>query len=188
MLNHRVTLIRNIISKLLFNTSNSDFTLSFGYHNFIDLIIFCCSMTMELTDFSSIPISLRAATLLLVLAVFMSRFHGRKSKRYPPVGGTVLHQLVNFHRLHDFMAELARKHRTYRLLSFFRSEVYTSDPANVEYMLKSNFANYGKVCIYYFTTTPFDSYYLALLEEIFISRLLSSSFSISICVLVAIPI
>ncbi|KAI9180311.1 hypothetical protein LWI28_003479 [Acer negundo] len=36
------------------------------------------------------------------------------------------------------------KHKTYRLISLFRSEIYTSDPANVEYMLKTNFENYGK--------------------------------------------
>lgn len=42
------------------------------------------------------------------------------------------------------MTDLARKHKTYRLLSPFRSEVYTSDPANVEYILKTNFQNFGK--------------------------------------------
>ncbi|PKI77758.1 hypothetical protein CRG98_001882 [Punica granatum] len=42
------------------------------------------------------------------------------------------------------MTDLAAKHRTYRLLSPFRNEVYTSDPANVEYILKTNSDNYGK--------------------------------------------
>ncbi|OMP00542.1 Cytochrome P450 [Corchorus olitorius] len=42
------------------------------------------------------------------------------------------------------MTDLAGKYRTYRLLGPFRNEVYTSEPANVEYILKTNFPNYGK--------------------------------------------
>lgn len=68
--------------------------------------------------------------------------HGKK--RYHPIGGTVIEQLINFSRLHDYMTDLAGKHKTYRLIAPFRSEVYTSDPANVEYMLKTNFPNYAK--------------------------------------------
>ncbi|XP_024184309.1 cytochrome P450 704C1 [Rosa chinensis] len=104
---------------------------------------------MSVMDFLSIslhpiPISLAA----ILLAMFMVRPHARrlceKRKRYHPVAGTVLNQLINFPRLHHYMTELACKYTTYRLLGFFRSEVYTSDPANVEYMLKTNFVNYGK--------------------------------------------
>ncbi|KAK1560345.1 hypothetical protein Q3G72_025558 [Acer saccharum] len=67
-----------------------------------------------------------------------------EKKKYHPIGGTVFNQLLNFHRLHHYMTDLAGKHRTYRLISLFRSEIYTSDPANVEYILKTNFENYGK--------------------------------------------
>nr|AAZ39646.1 cytochrome P450 monooxygenase [Petunia x hybrida] len=65
-------------------------------------------------------------------------------KRYHPIGGTMFNQLLNFHRLHDYMTDLAGKHKTYRLISPFRNEIYSSDPANVEYILKTNFDNYGK--------------------------------------------
>ncbi|XP_008809790.1 cytochrome P450 704C1-like isoform X2 [Phoenix dactylifera] len=68
----------------------------------------------------------------------------RKKKRYPPVAGTIFHHFLNFGRLHDYSTSLARKHKTYRLLSPFCSEVYTADPANVEFILKTNFSNYGK--------------------------------------------
>lgn len=47
------------------------------------------------------------------------------------------------------MTELAREHRTYRVLSLFKSEVYTSDPAIVENILKTNFENYPKVPTYF---------------------------------------
>ncbi|XP_004309257.1 PREDICTED: cytochrome P450 704C1-like [Fragaria vesca subsp. vesca] len=104
---------------------------------------------MDFLSVSLQPLTVSLAAILL--AIFMVGLHARrlcektqKRKRYHPVAGTVLNQLINFHRLHDYMTELACKYRTYRLLGFFRSEVYTSDPANVEYMLKTNFANYGK--------------------------------------------
>ncbi|EXC20878.1 Cytochrome P450 704C1 [Morus notabilis] len=47
------------------------------------------------------------------------------------------------------MTDLANNHTSYRLLGLFRSEVCTTDPANVEYILKTNFANYGKGWFHY---------------------------------------
>ncbi|KAK9914141.1 hypothetical protein M0R45_037935 [Rubus argutus] len=94
---------------------------------------------MDFLSTSLLPIAISLAVILLAVI-----FLPEKKRRYHPVAGTVLNQLINFPRLHDYMTELAGKYRTYRLLGFFRSEVYTSDPANVEYMLKTNFANYGK--------------------------------------------
>ncbi|KAK4487402.1 hypothetical protein RD792_005965, partial [Penstemon davidsonii] len=86
--------------------------------------------------------------LFIIFSIFfinllVRKLHEKKRK-YHPIGGTVLHQLKNFNRLHDYMTDLAQKYKTYRLIGLFRSEIYTSDPANVEYMLKSNFENYGK--------------------------------------------
>lgn len=98
------------------------------------------------------PIYLIAALVAIVWAVFVLKKDGRgknlqpqKEQKYHIVAGTVLHQMFYFHRLHDYMAALAGKHKTYRLLTLGRNEVYTTDPINVEYMLKTNFANYGKV-------------------------------------------
>ncbi|XP_050386345.1 cytochrome P450 704C1-like [Argentina anserina] len=84
--------------------------------------------------------------LAVVLSIFTISLLKWKlsNKKYPPIAGTVLHQLHNFNRVHDYMTDLAGKHKTYRLLAPFRSEIYTSDPTNVEYILKSNFDNYGK--------------------------------------------
>lgn len=87
----------------------------------------------------------------LILALLAVKIVLRKSQekkcQYPPIAGTIFNQLLNFHRLHHYMTDLAGKHRTYRLLSPFRNEIYTTDPANVEYILKTNFENYGKVCL-----------------------------------------
>ncbi|KDO85884.1 hypothetical protein CISIN_1g010681mg [Citrus sinensis] len=101
-------------------------------------------------DFLSIPFSFKALAIALAILVVqivtktLTQKSGNKQKKYHPIGGTVFNQLLNFNRLHHYMTDLAAKHGTYRLLGPFRSEVYSSDPANVEYMLKTNFDNYGK--------------------------------------------
>uniref|UniRef100_A0A6N2MY13 Uncharacterized protein n=1 Tax=Salix viminalis TaxID=40686 RepID=A0A6N2MY13_SALVM len=88
--------------------------------------------------------------LVLILSVLVAQHLIRKlskkqeKHKYHPVGGTVFNQLLNFNRLHHYMTNLARKYKTYRLIAPFRSEVYTADPVNVEYILKTNFENYGK--------------------------------------------
>ncbi|WVZ16403.1 hypothetical protein V8G54_009385 [Vigna mungo] len=95
-----------------------------------------------------------AALTLLVLQFLFRKLSKRDGKRYHPVAGTVFNQMINFHRLHHYMTHLAAKHRTYRLLNLFRYEVYTSEPSNVEYILKTNFENYGKFMVLFMT--PFS--------------------------------
>ncbi|MCD9644407.1 hypothetical protein HAX54_032614 [Datura stramonium] len=95
-------------------------------------------------------ISITATILSLLFCGFIVHFQIRKllskhgKKRYHPIGGTIFNQLLNFHRLHHYMTDLAGKYRTYRLIGPFRNEIYTADPANAEYILKTNFENYGK--------------------------------------------
>jgi hypothetical protein len=108
-------------------------------------------------DILSTPYLLTAlsASLILLLVQFLLRKlnksnNSMKKKKYHPIAGTVFNQLINFNRLHHYMTDLARKYKTYRLLNLFRNEVYTADPSNVEYILKTNFANYGKVYLWYF--------------------------------------
>ncbi|KAM2691868.1 hypothetical protein EV2_006221 [Malus domestica] len=97
----------------------------------------------------STPVAISLA--VVVLAILAIRSHARKrlrssekTKRYHPVVTTFLHTLVNFHRLHDFITEFAYKHKTFRVLNLFVNYVFTVDPANIEYILKTNFANYGR--------------------------------------------
>ncbi|XVF22678.1 hypothetical protein REPUB_Repub12eG0191700 [Reevesia pubescens] len=98
-------------------------------------------------DFSN-PVTFTALVLILSLIsvkFFTAKLRDKQRKtKYHPVGGTVFDQLINFNTVHHYMTDLARKYRTYRLRSPFRSEIYTSEPANVEYILKTNFDNYGK--------------------------------------------
>ncbi|XP_031258296.1 cytochrome P450 704C1-like [Pistacia vera] len=102
---------------------------------------------IDLNECSSFFIPITAAALALISAIFiLFRFpkSPQKAKKYHPIGSSHLSQVLNFYRLHDFMTDLSRKHKTYRLSTLFRSEIFTTDPAVVEYMLKTNFPNYGK--------------------------------------------
>uniref|UniRef100_A0A7C9CEN8 Abieta-7,13-dien-18-ol hydroxylase n=1 Tax=Opuntia streptacantha TaxID=393608 RepID=A0A7C9CEN8_OPUST len=108
-----------------------------------------------------------ALTILIpvILAILTLKFlrkwrHGVRDRKYHPIAGTMVHQLLNFQRLHHYMTDLAAKYKTYRLLTPFRNEVYTSDPANVEYILKTNFENYGKVCALTSTLIGFCNLFL----------------------------
>ncbi|XP_058744103.1 cytochrome P450 704C1-like [Vicia villosa] len=87
-----------------------------------------------------------ASLTLLVLQFPFKKLNNNNKihKKYHPVAGTVFNQLMNFNTLHHYMTDLARKYKTYRLLNPFRNEVYTAEPNNVEYILKTNFDNYGK--------------------------------------------
>ncbi|KAL2337432.1 hypothetical protein Fmac_011878 [Flemingia macrophylla] len=63
---------------------------------------------------------------------------------YAPVKGTVFNQIFYFNTLHDYHAQVAKTHPTFRLLAPEQSQVYTIDSRNIEHMLKTNFANYSK--------------------------------------------
>ncbi|CAK7347948.1 unnamed protein product [Dovyalis caffra] len=103
---------------------------------------------MASMDSLSNPLIFSALVLIisiLIVQILARKLNKKKKKpKYHPVGGTVFNQLLNFNRLHHYMTDLAGKYKTYRLLAPFRSEIYTADPVNVEYILKSNFGNYGK--------------------------------------------
>ncbi|XP_057499251.1 cytochrome P450 704C1-like [Actinidia eriantha] len=100
----------------------------------------------SLSTLIPIPAILLSLVLTFLTLQFLTSKLNQKlrKKKYHPVAGTIFNQLLNFSRVHHYMTDLATKHKTYRLLSPFRNEIYTSDPANVEYILKTNFENFGK--------------------------------------------
>ncbi|XP_020084747.1 cytochrome P450 704C1-like [Ananas comosus] len=111
---------------------------------------------MESSTLARSPTSAAAAaaaaivTLLLgvcfaKLLLLLSRQNPtRRKPNYAPIAGTIFHQLLNIHRLVDYHTTISRRHKTFRMLTPSCNYVYTVDPANVEYILKTNFANYGK--------------------------------------------
>ncbi|XP_044467908.1 cytochrome P450 704C1-like isoform X2 [Mangifera indica] len=103
---------------------------------------------IDLNQFSSFFIPLTVAALALISAIFILRFNVKRSspktKKYHPIATSPLNQVLNYHRLFDLLTDLSRQYKTYRLSSFSRNEIFTTDPAIVEYILKTNFPNYGK--------------------------------------------
>ncbi|XP_048446711.1 cytochrome P450 704C1-like isoform X1 [Pyrus x bretschneideri] len=93
-------------------------------------------------DFLSTTIAI--STALVIFAIVRTRLCTEKKKRYHPVVTTCVHTLINFNRLHDYIAEFGHKNKTFRALNLIVNYVFTVDPANVEYILKTNFANYGR--------------------------------------------
>nr|XP_043628820.1 cytochrome P450 704C1-like [Erigeron canadensis] len=98
--------------------------------------------------------SILISTLFLVLGLLYyyyyyiydrqkTNHHGKK-KKYHPTGATLLGVLINYNTGHHFLTDLAAKYKTYRIAIPFQRQVLTSDPKNVEYILKTNFKNYGK--------------------------------------------
>ncbi|XP_024019051.1 cytochrome P450 704C1 [Morus notabilis] len=78
----------------------------------------------------------------LIISIFIGKSMNDPS--YPPVKGTVFNQLFYFNKLYDYLASFAAKSPTYRLLGPEQSEVYTTDPRNVEHILKTNFDKYSR--------------------------------------------
>ncbi|XP_057952062.1 cytochrome P450 704C1-like [Malania oleifera] len=105
---------------------------------------------MDFKGFLFHPSSLTEATLAVILAICLSKVIGsilvekKGKKRYHPVIGTTLNLMLNFSRLHHYLTHLTTKYRSFRLLAPYGSMVITVDPANVEHILKTNFANYVK--------------------------------------------
>uniref|UniRef100_A0ACD5U5N8 Uncharacterized protein n=1 Tax=Avena sativa TaxID=4498 RepID=A0ACD5U5N8_AVESA len=88
-------------------------------------------------------ILLAAGLSVLAIFCYLAVVRGGR-KRYPPAVGTVFHQVYHLRRLHDYHTGLFRAHKTFRLLSPGRRQIYTSDPAVVEHILRTNFTSYGK--------------------------------------------
>nr|GMN30288.1 hypothetical protein TIFTF001_046415 [Ficus carica]GMN30301.1 hypothetical protein TIFTF001_046417 [Ficus carica] len=63
---------------------------------------------------------------------------------YPPVKGTIFDQLFYFNKLYDYQTKFAVKFSTFRLLALDHSELFTTDPRNIEHVLKTNFDHYPK--------------------------------------------
>ncbi|KAH6783020.1 cytochrome P450 [Perilla frutescens var. hirtella] len=95
--------------------------------------------------YSGIVAGLAAIVVVFVVKGVAGRFESKKKKKkYHPIGGTIFHLLYNFRRVHHYLSDLTRENTTFRILYPDNVEIYTSDPANIEYFLKTNFANYGK--------------------------------------------
>ncbi|KAI4380597.1 hypothetical protein MLD38_006770 [Melastoma candidum] len=89
-----------------------------------------------------ISLSPLAALLLLALKTYLGKSIG--DPNYPPVKGTIFHQISYFDRLYDHQTEVSRRFSTYRLLAPNQCAYHTTNPLNVEHVLKTNFDGYTK--------------------------------------------
>ncbi|KAL8192779.1 hypothetical protein R6Q57_027227 [Mikania cordata] len=104
-------------------------------------IFFICSSSVTLTIIGFLA-SLLVILLSLVFVPYLIELMFADQR--PPVVGPITNQLIHFRELYDYMTSLANKHPTFRFITPSHSEIYTADPVNVEYILKTNFANYDK--------------------------------------------
>ncbi|KAM0945435.1 putative abieta-7,13-dien-18-ol hydroxylase [Dioscorea sansibarensis] len=88
--------------------------------------------------------------LLLFLSLYLIRIISREKKqwrnvkKYPPIAATILHRLFHVRKLHHYQTKLSLTYKTFRLLDPIRNQIYTTNPINIEYILRNNFRNYGK--------------------------------------------
>ncbi|KAL8495445.1 hypothetical protein ACS0TY_019550 [Phlomoides rotata] len=118
-----------------------------GIYSLVTILILVCIVKMEILY--AIFCIITAAVLLLVTffsALIFKIFTGKsiRNPNYPPVMGTVFHQLLYFNRLYDYQTETAKKYKTFRLLTPDQSEIYTTDHRNIEHVLKTKFSSYTK--------------------------------------------
>lgn len=105
---------------------------------------------MELAMISFLnPLFLCICMLLLSTIVFAKILIQKKHsiRKYHPAAGTNINMILNFNRLFDYLTNLCTEYNmTFRFISGFTTNmIITADPANVEYILKTKFDNYGNV-------------------------------------------
>lgn len=87
------------------------------------------------------------ATACMCWVFLLHRWSERELLKGPPswpIIGAVLSNAANLHRFHDYVTEYCQKLKTFRVAYPGFDYYYTTDPANVEHMLKTNFHNYVK--------------------------------------------
>ncbi|KAF7827594.1 Cytochrome P450 704B1 [Senna tora] len=87
--------------------------------------------------------------------MLMHRWSQRKKKgpKTWPFLGAAIEQMMNYDRMHDWLVKYFSQSKTVVVPMPFTTYTYIADPANVEHVLKTNFNNYPKVCIYIYIHT-----------------------------------
>lgn len=84
---------------------------------------------------------------MLISWVLIHRWSQRNKigpKTWPLVGAAI-EQFMNYDRMHDWIVKYLSESKTVVVPMPFTAYTYIADPANVEHVLKTNFANYPKV-------------------------------------------
>ncbi|KAE9453320.1 hypothetical protein C3L33_14778, partial [Rhododendron williamsianum] len=88
---------------------------------------------------------------MLISWVLIHRWNQRNKigpKTWPLVGAAI-EQFVNYNRMHDWILKYLSESKTVVVPMPFTTYTYIADPADVEHVLKTNFANYPKGEVYH---------------------------------------
>lgn len=83
-----------------------------------------------------------------VLSWILIHRWSQRNKKGPktwPLMGAAIEQLMNYDRMHDWLVQYLSESKSVVVPMPFTTYTYIADPANVEHVLKTNFANYPKV-------------------------------------------
>ncbi|XP_048428323.1 cytochrome P450 704B1 isoform X1 [Pyrus x bretschneideri] len=89
--------------------------------------------------------------LCMVLSwIFIHRWSQRNKKgpKTWPLVGAAIEQFTNYDRMHDWLVKYLSESNSVVVPMPFTTYTYIADPANVEHVLKTNFANYPKGEVY----------------------------------------
>lgn len=89
-------------------------------------------------------------TCMVLTWILIHRWNQRNKKgpKTWPLVGAAIEQFINYDRMHDWLVNYLSESKTVVIPMPFTTYTYTADPANVEHVLKTNFANYPKVNIF----------------------------------------
>lgn len=137
-----MSIIRDAQSRLPLNTGfliDLQFSTEMGEEPNLSLI-------WSATDESHVGLSMLLACM--VLGCIFIHFWNQRNKKGPktwPLVGAAIEQFMNYDRMHDWLVNYLSKTKTVVVPMPFITYTYIADPANVEHVLKTNFANYPKV-------------------------------------------
>lgn len=98
--------------------------------------------TLSLTPLDwLLPICLFGATWVILHRYIQRNSKGPKSW---PLIGCIFEQACNFDILHDWLLAYSKRIATFSVPMISINNTFTTDPVNVEYILRSNFHNYPK--------------------------------------------
>ena len=89
-----------------------------------------------------------ACTFLSWILIHRWSQRNKKGPKTWPLVGAAIEQLVNYDRMHDWLVQYLKESKSVVVPMPFTTYTYIADPANVEHVLKTNFANYPKVILY----------------------------------------
>ncbi|XP_024192623.1 cytochrome P450 704B1 isoform X2 [Rosa chinensis] len=89
-----------------------------------------------------------ACTVLLWIIIYRWSQRNRKGPKSWPLVGAAIEQLMNYNRMHDWLVKYLSESNSVVVPMPFTTYTYIADPANVEHVLKTNFANYPKGEVY----------------------------------------